>query len=148
MVAAALIDARNRIIPNRLTYPALGLFSVGVAVVWATGGDVDPLRAVLALLAYGGGLFVLALLSPGGMGMGDVKLAALVGLVLGALGWSHVGVAVLMAVLAGGVGALLALARGRGRKDAIPFGPYLAGGAVVSALAAPQVAAWYEGLLV
>jgi leader peptidase (prepilin peptidase) / N-methyltransferase len=147
MVAAALIDARNRIIPNRLTYPALGVFLVAVAVVWATGGDVDPVRAVLGLLVYGGALFVLALLSPGGMGMGDVKLAALVGLVLGALGWSHVGVAVLVAVLAGGMGALLALAMGRGRKDAIPFGPYLAGGAVVSALAAPQIAAWYAGLI-
>ncbi len=66
-----------------------------------------------------------------GMGMGDVKLAGLIGIVMGAIGLRYVGVAAGAAVLLGGVGGILALAVGRGRKSAIPFGPYLAAGAVV-----------------
>jgi leader peptidase (prepilin peptidase)/N-methyltransferase len=146
MVAVSLIDARHCIIPNAVTYPALLVFAAGVAAVAAFGGGVTFRGALLGLLAFGGGLFVVALVSPGGMGMGDVKLAALIGLVLGSLGWRYVGAAALLAVLGGGVGAVVALLRGRGRKDAIPFGPFLAGGAVLSALAAPQLSSWYLAL--
>jgi len=146
MVAVALIDARHRIIPNAVTYPALVVFGAAVPASATFGGGVSLPGAALGLVAFGGGLLVVALLSPGGMGMGDVKLAALIGLVLGSLGWRYVGAAALLAVLGGGVGAVVALARGRGRKDAIPFGPFLAGGAVLSALAAPQLSSWYLAL--
>jgi len=77
------------------------------------------------------------------MGMGDVKLAALIGMVAGAVGWRYLAVAAVVAVVAAGMGGVVALAMGRGRKATIPFGPYIAIGAVVSALAAAAIARWY-----
>jgi leader peptidase (prepilin peptidase)/N-methyltransferase len=82
------------------------------------------------------------------MGMGDVKLAALIGLVLGSLGLSYVAVAAAAAVLAGGLGAVAALAlSGGGRGKTIPFGPYLALGAAMAAFVGPQVSHAYLRLL-
>jgi leader peptidase (prepilin peptidase)/N-methyltransferase len=144
MPGIALIDLRHRIIPNRLTYPALLLVSVAVLVAWLAGGPVDPVRGLVGLLLYGGVLFLVALVS-GGMGMGDVKLAALTGLALGVVGLRYVGVAAGAAIVLGGLGGLVALAMGRSRKSAIPFGPYLAAGAVVGALWGKPIAAWYIG---
>jgi leader peptidase (prepilin peptidase) / N-methyltransferase len=148
LVAVAVIDVEHRIIPNRILYPSLLAFPVILAVGVLTGEDLSLLRAALGLLAYGGGLFLVAVISPGGMGMGDVKLAAFIGLVLGAFGLSYVAVAAAVAILAGGVGAVVLLAFARAtRKHAVPFGPYLAVGAVWAAFVAPGVAHWYTGLL-
>jgi leader peptidase (prepilin peptidase)/N-methyltransferase len=144
MPGIALIDLRHRIIPNRLTYPALLLFLPVVLLAWGIGDAADPVRAGLGLLLYGGVLFIVAAIS-GGMGMGDVKLAAVIGLVLGSLGLRFVGVAAAAAIVLGGLGAIVALAMGRGRKSAIPFGPYLAVGAVVAGLWGEPLAAWYIG---
>lgn len=144
MPGIALIDLRHRIIPNRLTYPALLLFAPTVLLAWSIGDAADPVRAAIGLLLYGGILFVVAAIS-GGMGMGDVKLAAVIGLVLGSLGLRFVGVAAAAAVVLGGLGAVVALLMGKGRKSAIPFGPYLAAGAVVAGLWGEPVAAWYIG---
>lgn len=142
MPAIALIDIRHRIIPNRLTYPALLLFPVVIVVAWLAGGSVDPLAGLVGLGLFGGALFVVAVVSRG-MGMGDVKLAALVGLVLGSIGLRYVGVAAGAAIVLGGLGGVVALAMGRGRKSAIPFGPYLAAGAVVAGLWGGAIAYWY-----
>jgi leader peptidase (prepilin peptidase) / N-methyltransferase len=142
MPTIALIDLRHRIIPNRLTYPALLLFPVVIVVAWLAGGPVEPLDGLIGLALFGGGLFVVAAISRG-MGMGDVKLAALIGLVLGSLGLRSVGVAAGAAIVLGGLGGLVALAMGRGRKSAIPFGPYLAAGAVVAGLWGNAIADWY-----
>ena len=82
------------------------------------------------------------------MGLGDVKLAALIGLVLGSLGLVYVAVAAAAAFLIGGilaVGALVVLHVDR--KHAMPFGPSLAAGAVVAVFLAPRVAAWYSAAL-
>lgn len=144
MPGIALIDLRHRIIPNRLTYPALLLFAPVILLAWAIGDAADPVRAGLGLLLYGGVLFIVAAIS-GGMGMGDVKLAAVIGLVLGSLGLRFVGVAAAAAIVLGGLGAIVALAMGRGRKSAIPFGPYLAVGAVVAGLWGEPLASWYIG---
>jgi leader peptidase (prepilin peptidase)/N-methyltransferase len=148
LVAVAVIDVEHRIIPNRILYPSLIAFPVILVVGVLAGEHLSLLRAGIGFLAYGGGLLVVALISPGGMGMGDVKLAALIGLVLGAFGLAYVAVAAAAAVLAGGLGAaaLLAFARAT-RKHAVPFGPYLAAGAVWAAFAAPRVAHWYTGFL-
>ena len=142
MPAIALIDLRHKIIPNRLTYPALLASAVIVLLAWLIDDAVDPVRAGVGFLLYGGGLFVVAAVSRG-MGMGDVKLAALIGLVLGSLGLRFVGVAAGAAIVLGGLGALVALAMGKGRKSAIPFGPYLAAGAVVAGLWGESIASWY-----
>jgi len=144
MPALALIDLRHRIIPNRLMYPSLVLFPVLIVFARLIGEAADPARAGIGLLLYGGILFLVAVVS-GGMGMGDVKLAALIGLVLGALGLRFVGVAAGAAVLFGGLGGLVALAMGRGRKSAIPFGPYLAAGAVIAGLWGEEITSWYIG---
>jgi leader peptidase (prepilin peptidase) / N-methyltransferase len=142
MPVISAIDIERRIIPNRIVYPALIAFPVYLVVANLAGGDVDLVGMALGFVLYGGGLFVVALVSRG-MGMGDVKLAALIGLVLGAIGLSLVGVAAGAAIVVGGVAAVVALARGVGRKGALPFGPALAAGAVIAALWGPPIAAWY-----
>ena len=146
LLACAVIDYRKRIIPNAVVLPALVAFAAAILALDLAGQPLSFVDGLLGLLAYGGGLFLVALVSPGGMGMGDVKLAALIGLVLGALGLRYVGVAAALGILTGGLGAVVALALGRDRKDAIPFGPYLALGAAAAVFTAPTVAGWYAGL--
>jgi leader peptidase (prepilin peptidase) / N-methyltransferase len=148
MLALAIIDARHRIVPNRITYPVMPLFAAAILVGTLAGGGVDILIGLLGLALYAVPLLLLALAMPGGMGMGDVKLAALIGLVLGSLGLRYVAVAAGLGIIGGGIGALVAMiALGRGRKEHIPFGPFLAGGAGVAAFVAPQIASAYLSLL-
>ena len=142
MPAIALIDIEHRIIPNRVMYPSLVAFPVYLVVARLAGAPVDLIRMVAGFALFGGALFVVALVSRG-MGMGDVKLASLIGLVLGSLGLRYVGVAAGAAIALGGVGAITALLIGRSRKTAIPFGPYLAAGAIVAAFWGSQIADWY-----
>jgi leader peptidase (prepilin peptidase) / N-methyltransferase len=143
MPVISVIDLERRIIPNRIVYPALIAFPVYLVVADLFGAPVDLVRMAIGFAAYGGILFVVALVSRG-MGMGDVKLAALIGLVLGALSLGQVAVAAGAAIVLGALGAVVALARGAGRKGAIPFGPFLAAGAVVAAIWGPQIADWYQ----
>jgi leader peptidase (prepilin peptidase)/N-methyltransferase len=148
MLAIAVIDARHRVVPNRIVYPSLALFAVAIVVGDLAGGGVDALDAGLCLALYAVPLLLVAVAVPQGMGMGDVKLAALIGLVLGSFGLSYVGVAAGVGVIGGGIGALVALALlGAGRKDQIPFGPFLAGGAVVATLVGPRIADLYLSVL-
>ena len=101
------------------------------------GGFLPP---VIGFLLGGGLLFLLALLWPNGMGGGDIKLAALMGLFLG----PYVIIALFLGFLFGSVGGITAMSLlGKGRKDQIPFGPYLAAGAAVTLYAGVPVASWY-----
>jgi leader peptidase (prepilin peptidase)/N-methyltransferase len=145
MPAVAVIDIRHRIIPNRLMYPSLIAFPVYLVVARLFGAPIDLLGAALGFVAYGGGLLLVAVISRG-MGMGDVKLAGVIGVVLGALGLRYVGVAAGAAILLGGVGGLLALLLGRSRKDAIPFGPYMAAGAMLAVFVGDRLATAYLDL--
>jgi leader peptidase (prepilin peptidase)/N-methyltransferase len=148
MLAVGLIDARWRIVPNRIVYPALGLYLVAIAAGHLTDGGVNVVTGLVGLGVYALPMLTVAIIVPGGMGMGDVKLAALIGLVLGSRGLGNVAVAAFVGIVGGGVAALVALAVFRyGRKGQIPFGPFLAGGAVVAALVGPQLAGAYVGLL-
>jgi leader peptidase (prepilin peptidase)/N-methyltransferase len=147
LVALAVIDARTKKLPNRIVYPAFLISAGYLAVARLAGAGVDLTDAALGLAAYGGGLFVVAFLAPKGMGMGDVKLAGLIGLVLGSLGLEYVAVAAGLGILLGGVGAIVALARGAGRKQALPFGPFLVAGAIVATFVGPQVADLYLSLV-
>jgi leader peptidase (prepilin peptidase)/N-methyltransferase len=142
--AVALIDLRHRIIPNRLMYPSLMAFPVAIVLAWVFGSVLDPVHGLIGLLAYGGGLLIVAFVSRG-MGMGDVKLAALIGLVLGSLGLRFVGVSASAGIVVGGLAGVGALLAGRGRKSAIPFGPSIAVGAVVAVFAGEPIASWYLG---
>lgn len=136
LLVVAVIDAETRKIPNRLTYPltpALAVLFVVAALL--NGQPWSALRAVLGGLAAFAALLALALISPRGMGMGDVKLAAFIGLGLGYLGWSYVLLGVFGSFVLGGVVAMALLAvRLRGRKDLLPFGPYLAAAALLAVL--------------
>jgi leader peptidase (prepilin peptidase)/N-methyltransferase len=143
LVAFTVIDVRHKIIPNRLVYPAVLVAAAYLVVARVAGGPIDLPDALIGFLAYGGGLLLVAMISPRGMGMGDVKLAALVGLVLGALGIRFVGVAAGVGILVGGVGAIVALLFGATRKTGLPYGPAIAVGAAVAAFAGDRIADAY-----
>jgi leader peptidase (prepilin peptidase)/N-methyltransferase len=126
-VLLAAIDRRHHLLPNRVVLPTLVTGAVLLTAAAAVEGEWPALlRAVLAAAAVFGALLLMALISPAGMGMGDVKLGAVLGLYLGWLGWPHV----LLGVFAGFlVQALLALAlmatRRVGLRTELPFGPAL-----------------------
>ena len=140
MVVIAFIDLDHMIIPNVIVLPAA---LVGLAASIA----LDPERWWVYLVAAVGSslfLFMLALIWRGGMGMGDVKLALLMGAVLGAV----VVVAFFLAFLFGAVvGLILIATKRKSRKEAIPFGPYLALGAVLALLYGPWMLDTYLGVL-
>jgi leader peptidase (prepilin peptidase)/N-methyltransferase len=138
LVPITLIDLDHRIIPNKLTL--LGAVAAP-AIVLAVAPD-DLAEHLIAGVAAGG-FFLLAVLAyPRGMGMGDVKLAAVLGLFLG----RAVGPAVFVALLSGTlVGAAVIARKGarEGRKTAVPFGPFLALGAVVALFAGDALVSAY-----
>ncbi len=147
LLAVSAIDVAHRIIPNRIVYPAVLAAAIATTAIDVAGGPLDAVHGLIGLIAFGGGLLVISILSPKGMGMGDVKLAALIGVVLGSVALSRVVVAAFAAVFLGGVGAIVALAMGRGRKSAIPFGPYLAAGGALAVFAGRQIADTYLRLM-
>jgi leader peptidase (prepilin peptidase)/N-methyltransferase len=137
LVAITLTDLERRIIPNRILLVAAVL---GAAIAAVADPGSLPERAIAAAAA-GGLLFFAALAYPRGMGLGDVKLAATMGLFLG----RNVAPAILVALLAGSLVGLAMIARdgAAARKKAIPFGPFLALGGVVGLLAGDQIVEWY-----
>jgi leader peptidase (prepilin peptidase)/N-methyltransferase len=138
LVPVALIDLDHRIIPNRITGPA-ALVAVAIGLITRPAGVPEQL---IAGAAAGGFLLVFALAYPRGMGMGDVKLAGVLGLFLG----RSVGVAILVALLAGSLAGVAVMARlgvEKGRKTKVPFGPFLALGGMVALLVGPQIVHWY-----
>lgn len=137
LLAVFFIDLAHHIVPNAITYPGI---AVGLLLAAAQGRFVDGLLA-----AAGAGAFFLlvAILSRGGMGGGDVKLAAMMGAFLG---WPSIVVAMLIAFTGGAtVGVLLIASGRRTRKDPIPFGPALAVGGIVALFFAGPIIDWYVG---
>lgn len=132
LFALSLIDVEHRILPNAIVYPSLIGYPVYLAAARLFGAPVDLVDAAIGFLAYGGVILVVAIISPTGMGMGDVKLSALIGFVVGAMYLPSVAVAGGLAIVLGGVGGVVALAMGKGRKSALPFGPFLAAGATLA----------------
>jgi leader peptidase (prepilin peptidase)/N-methyltransferase len=138
LVPVALIDLEHRIIPNRLLAPA-ALVAVAILAL------VDPgrLSEHLIAAAAGAAFFLLAALAyPRGMGMGDVKLVAVMGLYLG----RSIAPALLIALVAGTLaGAAIVARKGavEGRKTAVPFGPFLALGGLVALFAGSAIVDWY-----
>jgi leader peptidase (prepilin peptidase) / N-methyltransferase len=138
LVAVAAIDLEHRVVPNRLVVPA--------AVYGVIAGAAFLTDDLPELLVAGAGAFLamlaIALAHPRGMGMGDVKLAGVIGL--------YLGVAVIPALLVGflaGTAVGLAIMARQGvaaRKQAVPFGPFLALGAIVGLLAGPELVDLYS----
>lgn len=145
LVALSLIDLEHFLLPNRIVYP------LAVAMVVLLGlaalGDRDGRAFVRALLAGGVGFVALGLLhlaSPRSMGFGDVKLAFVLGLALGWLGWGELALGLFLGFLYGAVvGVVLMALRVRGRKDQVPFGPFLAAGALTAVLWGEAILRWY-----
>jgi leader peptidase (prepilin peptidase) / N-methyltransferase len=138
LVPITLIDLDHRIIPNKLTL--IGAV-VAPALLALTAPEAIP-EHLIAAAAAGGFFLVAAIAYPHGMGMGDVKLAAVLGLFLG----RAVAPAVFIALVAGTlVGAAVVARKGalQGRKTAVPFGPFLALGGVVALFAGDAMVDWY-----
>lgn len=138
LVPTALIDFDHRIIPNRLLAPA----ALAALIIGAATAPAELPEQLIAGAGAGGFLLVFALAYPRGMGMGDVKLAAVLGLFLG----RSVAVALLIGVLAGVMAGIAVMSRAgvaKGRKTAIAFGPFLALGGVVGLLAGPALTDLY-----
>jgi leader peptidase (prepilin peptidase)/N-methyltransferase len=149
-VVLAVIDASTRLLPNRITYPAFPVV-LGLLLVASVGlGDLGRLgRGLLAAVVAGAFFLGLALISPRGMGLGDVKLAPTLGLALGWLSWGALVFGFFAAFLLGGLAGLAAIGLlGLTRKSLLPFGPWLVTGALLGVLAGADVAAWYARSLV
>jgi leader peptidase (prepilin peptidase) / N-methyltransferase len=139
LLAITLTDLERRIIPNKILLAAAVL---GVAIAAVGDPGSLPERAIAAAAA-GGLLFAAALAYPRGMGLGDVKLAATMGLFLG----RDVAPAILVALVVGSAVGLTMIARegAAARKRAIPFGPFLALGGLVGLFAGGEMVDWYLG---
>ena len=139
LAAVTLTDLERRIIPNKILI-------VGAVLCVAIAAPTDPggmAERAIAAAAAGGLLFLVVLAYPAGMGLGDVKLAAAMGLFLG----RAVAPAILVALLAASTVGIVLIARhgARARKMAIPFGPFLALGGVVGMLVGSRLIDLYLG---
>ncbi|MEG6522560.1 prepilin peptidase [Desulfotomaculum sp. 1211_IL3151] len=139
LVVTTVIDLYHQIIPDGVLLVG-GL--LGVPMVFLQ--SMDQLKwGAIGFLAAGLVLLLIAIASKGGMGGGDIKLAAVMGLYLGL---KYVALALFLSFLLGGLLGILLLATGiKGRKDAVPFGPFLALGAIIAAFWGEKIFAWYLG---
>jgi leader peptidase (prepilin peptidase) / N-methyltransferase len=137
LVTITLTDLELRVIPNGIVLPGA---LAGLAIVAATDPDSLP-ENLIAAAAAGGALLLIALAYPRGMGMGDVKLVAMMGLYLG----RAIAPAVLVGFLAGALVGVAMMARhgADARKRAIPFGPFLALGGVIAIWFGDEIVDWY-----
>ncbi|MBI4282760.1 MAG: prepilin peptidase [Chloroflexi bacterium] len=141
LLVIAIIDLEHQLILNVIVYPALPV-TLALSLLWP---DPTLVRALLGLAVGIGAVSLPFLVYRQGMGLGDVKLGGLIGLMVG---YPHVLVALLLAVVGGGVIAIMLLAlRLKGRKDAMPFGPFLAAGALVTLLWGQAILDWYPPTL-
>lgn len=135
LVVITFIDLDHQLILDRISLPGI---AVGLVFAALLGRAVPSL---LSALGAGALIAAIVIVSRGGMGGGDVKLAALMGAFLG---WPGIGVALFSGFMVGGiVGMTLLALRLRGRKDPIPFGPALAAGALVGLFWGEAIARWY-----
>ncbi|GAA1601319.1 A24 family peptidase [Kribbella sancticallisti] len=144
-LALALIDLELRILPNAIVLPSYPVVAVLLTASAAWQQEWWPLaRAGLGAVALFGFFLLLVLVAPAGMGWGDVKLAGLIGAVLGYLSWSALVIGGFGAFVLGAVVGVAVLATGRGgRRTAIPFGPFMIAAALLAIFfAEPVAAAW------
>lgn len=147
LLLLTVTDLDTKLIPNRILGPAVIVCSGLLAIGWIADRESGSLgRAVLGGVAYFVAMYVLAILASGGLGYGDVKLAFLIGLFTGFIGWGAVVVAGVGAFVLGGAVSVALLVSGRfGRKDTIPFGPFLMVAGIAAALWGQSFVDWYTG---
>lgn len=147
-LALALIDLDCKRLPDALTlpsYPVAAVLLGGAALLGSDSGDYMPsLLGGVAMFAL---YFALAFAYPAGMGFGDVKLAGVLGMYLGWLGWGAWAVGTFLGFALGGVfGIGLILVKKGGRKTAVPFGPFMLLGVLIAVLVGPELASGYADL--
>jgi len=139
-----VIDLEQGLILNKVVYP--GMVVALLLALLPQSGLAQQITTRVAYAALGGGIgfvifLLIAIVSRGGMGWGDVKLAALIGL---ATGFPLVFVAIIMGAILGGIVAVaLMIAKKRQRRETIPFGPFLALAAMVTLLWGSNILSWY-----
>ena len=140
LLTVAFIDLDHKIIPNIITLPgmAVGLgLSIGVL-------SITPPASLIGLVSGGAIFYLIALVSGGGMGGGDIKLIAMIGAFLGLQGALFT---IFVSALSGSVvGLMLMLLGKKGRKDRVPFGPFLSCGAILFMLSGDVLIQWYFDL--
>ena len=137
LVLVSVIDINHRIIPDEVL---LVTTIIGLPLLFLSSLNY-LISGVIGFFSAGLLLLAIAVASRGGMGGGDIKLSAVMGLFLG---WQGVAVALFLSFLAGGVVSILLLAtKIKGKKDAVPFGPYLAVGGIIAAFYAERIITWY-----
>lgn len=135
-IALSFIDVEHHRLPDAIVLPSYAVGAILLATSSILIGDYAALiRAAIGLAAMAIGYFALSLLWPGGMGLGDVKLAGVLGLYLGYTGWGALAVGSLSAFFLGGIfGIVLILLHKTTRKSGIPFGPWMLLGAWIGIL--------------
>jgi leader peptidase (prepilin peptidase) / N-methyltransferase len=137
-VVLAQVDLAVHRLPDRVVFPSIAVVCAAWLADAVVLGTWDALlRAVLAGAAAFGAAVVAALISPGGMGFGDVKLLGLIGVLLGWFGWSVLGLGVVLGFVAGALGTVVLLAlRRTGWRSEVALGPSLLLGATLALLVA------------
>jgi leader peptidase (prepilin peptidase) / N-methyltransferase len=145
-VALSAIDLDTMRLPRTLVYVVLGLVAAGLVVAAATTGRWSALAwAAAGSLAAGGGFFAIRVAVPRGFGMGDVRLAFVLGAITGWYGPGRVALGIFLGFLFGSiVGIVVAAVTGKLRKQKIPFGPMLAAGALFAVLFGAPILNWYS----
>lgn len=143
-----VVDWRTRYLPTRVIWPSCGVVLVLCAVASVLSGDLGRMvPAVVGGLASYAGFFLLAVLVPRGMGFGDVRLAALLGIALGWLGVGPLLLGLYTGFLLGGVGGTLLSALRVFHRRHYPFGPFMLAGAYVAAVFPDVLAAAYGAVV-
>ncbi len=146
-IALALIDLDTHRLPNVIVLPAYGVGAVLLGAASLLAGDLDSLVRGAAGIAIMGGIYLaLAVVRPGGMGMGDVKLAGVIGLFLAWLGWDVLAVGILAGFILGGLFGVALLFRRVSTSTGIPFGPWMLAGAWIAIFWGREIAAVYLAL--
>jgi leader peptidase (prepilin peptidase)/N-methyltransferase len=145
LLVITFIDLEFQIIPDRITLPGIpiGLFAGSLLLPdpFMRSALLGYKASAAGLLAGGGFYYLVAVLSRGGMGGGDIKMMAMVG---GLTGWKSVLLTTFLGSLTGSlVGIFLMIAKGKGRKAKIPFGPFLALGALITLFFGQEILTWY-----
>jgi leader peptidase (prepilin peptidase)/N-methyltransferase len=147
LVALAFIDLDHLLLPKRVVYPTLAAVALGIVASAASAGQWHRVAVAVACGGVAWAMFfIVNFVSPRALGFGDVRLALVIGLALGWLGVDYTILAFLLASLLGTVVGVALIAAGRiGRRTPIPFGVFLAAGALLAVVAGQPVVHWYSG---